>query len=87
MGKDSLIVIYGMPGCPTCQKTVALAEEYSLRYTYKDATIPEHQQEFVARFPNENRVPQVVWSDKHIGGYNEFLNEIADTRNYGDGPL
>jgi glutaredoxin len=32
-------------------------------------------------------VPQVFWNGNHIGGFEEFAQEIENTRNFGDGPF
>lgn len=82
-----MIVIYGMPGCGVCQRAIALAEDTGLRYTYKDATDPAIRQEFEEKFPGLREVPQITWYDRYVGGYTAFAEEIANTRNYGDGPI
>ena len=82
-----MIVIYGTSICPTCDKAKQMANDYGLRWTFKDVSNREVLSEFMMKFPGENKVPQIVWHDRVIGGYNEFVSEIENTRNYGDGKI
>jgi glutaredoxin len=79
-----MIEIYGTPTCGFCKKAVALAEQYALKYTYKDVTADEtYMAEFKEKFPNQKSVPQIMWNGNWIGGYNQLAEEIQNTRNFG----
>jgi glutaredoxin len=83
-----MIVVYGVPGCGSCERAIALAERYALKYEYVNVLAnDENRKEFDSKFPGELVVPQILWYGRHVGGYNELAKEIDDTRNYGDGQI
>lgn len=83
-----MVTIYGTPGCVWCERAKVLAESSGIKYQYIDvASSEETKNEFKERFPGVMTVPQIVWYDRHIGGYTEFAREVEETRNYGDGQI
>jgi len=83
-----MVRIYGTDDCWFCKEAAKVAESYDLRYTY--INVKENEEtvaEFKSLFPEAKTVPQIVWYNRHIGGYDDFLKEIEDTRNYGDGQV
>lgn len=75
-----MITIYGSENCIWCLKAKQLAETFELEHEYK--LVENYQAEFSSKFPSARTVPQIVWDDTHIGGYemfaktvNEFINE------------
>jgi glutaredoxin len=43
--------------------------------------------EFKERFPEAKTVPQILWDNRHVGGYTELVTEIENLNlgNYGQG--
>jgi glutaredoxin len=82
-----MIVIYGNNICPDCDTAKKISNDYNLRWSFKDVSQPENHAEFLSKFPGESRLPQIVWHDRWIGGLKEFVSEIENTRNYGDGKI
>lgn len=83
-----MVEIYGMESCVLCKKAIELCEQFQLRYIYKDvASSPEMGFEFIEKFPDSDKVPQILWNGIHFKTYNAFQEEVYNTRNYGDAPL
>lgn len=85
-----MITIYGKNNCAYCQKAKQICRDYRLSFTYYPI---DDQNEFFLKFmelfPNAKTVPQILWDDKPIGGYNELTVEIENLGlgNYGQGDL
>lgn len=84
---SSNVIIYGNSICPDCDTAKRLANDYGLRWEFKNVSQTEVHAEFLRRFPGESRLPQIVWHDNWVGGLQEFAIEIENTRNYGDGQI
>ena len=83
-----MIVIYGKPDCQYCTKAKSLVEDRGLAYEYIDISVGDAKQELLTRKPDAKMVPQIWWHNRHIGGYNELVNEIENTiGGYGDGKI
>jgi len=81
-----MVIIYGTSSCVFCEKAKRLAEQYSLDYQYITVDDKQTQQDFKQRFPGAKTVPQIIWNNRHVGGYTEFAQEIENTiGNYGQG--
>lgn len=81
-----MITIYGTEICSYCIRSKKLAEQYNLKYEWKDAD--ENEAELKERIGQYETIPQIFWHDRHIGGYTEFVSEIENTSGgYGDGNL
>lgn len=80
-----MIKIYATESCPWCKKARALAEQHNLPYEYKIIFSDEDKQEFRRLFADAKTVPQIMWNDKYIGGYEDFAAEIENTREFGQG--
>ena len=85
-----MIKIYGTANCGYCQKAKQLCREMKLGFVYiplDQDSFPEHREEFKQLFPEAKTVPQILWDEKHIGGYNELVTEIENLNigNYGQG--
>lgn len=81
-----MIKIYGTPTCGFCLRAKKLAERHGLTYEYFDITYSKYRDQMNEALESEAvTVPQIWWYDKHIGGYQEFSEEIDNTRSYGDG--
>lgn len=72
-----MVTIYGTENCVFCKKAIALAESYNLVYEYIDAK--SNIEDFKDKFPGAKTVPQIIWNNIHLGGYNEFAEEIENT--------
>ena len=81
--KNAMIEIYGRPKCGYCDKSIKLAEQYNLKYEYKNAEDLNVYSELLEKIGSVPTVPQIVWNNKHIGGYESFYTEIENTREYG----
>lgn len=82
-----MILIYGNTNCIWCDRAKALCKQYDLEYEYKSIQVPEFFQELQEKVPGVKTVPQIFWHDKYIGGYDQFVTELENTRNYGDGQI
>jgi glutaredoxin len=82
-----MIVIYATSSCGWCKKAKSLCEQYKLPREYIVIDSEETKAEFKQKFPDAKTVPQITWHEKAIGGYEDLLREIEDTRTYGDGAL
>jgi glutaredoxin 1 len=82
-----MIKIYGTPTCGFCLRAKKLAERHGLTYEYFDVTYSKYRDQMNEALGSKTAetVPQIWWYDKHIGGYQEFSEEIDNTRTYGDG--
>ena len=74
-----MITIYGKEDCMYCMRAKRLAESNDLDYTYKDIT--DDRSEFDRLFPGKNKVPQIMWNEKHVGGFEEFMDEVYNRGN------
>lgn len=82
-----MITIYSMNGCSWCVKAKEIAESYSLEYQVKDVGDTQTLTELQRLVPAVRTVPQIFWDDRHIGGYNEFAEEVQNTiGGYGESP-
>jgi glutaredoxin len=83
-----MIKIYGKNNCTYCQKAKDLCRQYKLNFTYYPIDQnDEFFSQFMELFPNAKTVPQIMWDNKPIGGYNELTAEIENLGlgNYGQG--
>lgn len=84
-GRKAMIEIYGKPNCGFCDMSVEIAERYNLEYEYKDATDLEIYSQLLEKIGSVPSVPQIFWNSNHIGGYESFVAEIENTREFGQG--
>ena len=79
-----MLTIYGKENCGYCTKSKALAEQYHIKYEYRNVEQFEFLEQMITMAPKTKTVPQIWWHGRHIGGYNEFAGEVQDTLgNYG----
>ena len=71
-----VIKIYGTQNCSYCKQAKDVAESYDLPYEYIDLHEGDNMNIFQKKFPGVRTVPQIVWYDKHVGCFTEFLQEI-----------
>jgi glutaredoxin len=84
-----MITIYGTEWCKWCKAAKRVAEERGLQHTWKDVEDPVLYEEMKARvLVDTSKIPQIFWHDRHIGGYDMFVEEIENTSGgYGDGKV
>jgi glutaredoxin len=81
-----MIVIYGNEACVYCRKAKRLAEQYELRYEWKDTDSDFILNELKTMLPNVKTIPQIWWNGNHIGGYEDFATAVNNTiGGYGEG--
>jgi len=85
------VVIFGKSTCNWCDRAQEVCAQYSIECTYKDVDDrfdgPTYLAELQQLKPDAKTVPQIWWNGKYIGGYNELVKEIENTREYGQGRL
>jgi len=70
--------IYGTDSCKFCIKAKELLVRYHKEYTFIDVMGNDNAfAEFSKKFPNVNRIPQIIEGDNHIGGYRELRKWLA----------
>lgn len=83
-----MITIYGNSVCKWCIAAKKLAEDYGLAYEWIDLDFDENLNRFKINFPNARSIPQIMWDNRHLGGYDDFLKEIENTiGGYGQGKI
>ena len=84
----ALIEIYGTSTCNWCDRAREACIQYELDHSYKSLDDrfdgESNKAELLERFKGTPRtVPQIYWGGNYIGGYNELITEIENTRNFG----
>lgn len=74
-----MITIYGHQRCGYCRKAKKLAEQYNLKYEWRDTDEGDNLNQLKAILPNAKTVPQIWWNESHIGGYEDFATEVQNT--------
>ena len=83
-----MIIIYGNIRNEKVEKALDIAINYELQFEYRNVDMfLEYLDEVNELLPGVDSYPQIFWHGKHIGGYEDFVNEIENTRNYGDGKI
>jgi glutaredoxin len=77
-----VITIYGSENCIWCLRAKQLAETFELEHEYKSVEL--YQAEFSSKFPSARTVPQIVWGDTYIGGYEMFAKAVNEFINNGE---
>lgn len=80
-----MILIYGKPGCPFCEKAKTLCEIRGLAYEYKSMGTDFTREELLETFPMAKTVPQIVVNGVKIGGYEDLTKYIEETGYNGTG--
>ena len=74
-----MITIYGNELCGWCRKAKKLAEQYELKYEWKDTDIQDNHNQLKLLKPDSKTIPQIWWHDSYIGGYEDFAREVENT--------
>ena len=65
--------IYGTLNCVYCDMAKKLLAIYDKEYAFIDVAEDEDiTAAFFNKFPNVNKVPQIMDDDKYVGGYEEL---------------
>ena len=80
-----MILIYGKPMCPFCDKAKALCEQRGFDYEYKTLGTDYTKEELLETFPGARTVPQIVINGEKIGGWDQMVKYIEETGYNGTG--
>ena len=80
-----MILIYGKPMCPFCDKAKALCEQRGYAYEYKTLGTDYSKEELLETFPGARTVPQIVINGEKIGGWDQMVKYIEETNYTGTG--
>lgn len=69
-------VVYCRDNCIYCDKAKELLTNHGFKFEEKN--VYEHKEEFKELFPDAKTVPQIIFYDKHVGGYNELVEEFVN---------
>lgn len=67
-------VVYSRDNCIYCDKAKELLTTQGFKFEEKN--VYEHSEEFKSLFPGAKTVPQIIFYGKHVGGYNELVEEF-----------
>jgi len=85
-----MIRIFGNNECADCKTAKSIADDYNLRWTFFNIDEAEHfytLKSLVGEDVSCVNMPQIFWGNTRLNGLSEFLTEIEETRNYGDGTI
>jgi glutaredoxin len=80
-----MILIYGKPQCPYCEKAKNLCEQRGYQFEYKTLDIDYTKEELLENFPGARTVPQIVVNGLKVGGFEGFTKYIEETGYTGTG--
>jgi glutaredoxin 3 len=78
-----MVIIYGTEWCSYCIRAKKLVEQYQLDFQFRDVDTDEMKQQLKAILPDYKTIPQIWWHGNHIGGYDDFVCELENTRSFG----
>jgi glutaredoxin len=74
-----MILIYGKPMCPFCDRAKALCEQRGFAYEYKTLGTDYSKEELLETFPGARTVPQIVVNGNKVGGFDGFTKYLEET--------
>lgn len=80
-----MIIIYGKPQCPFCDKAKHLLDVRQINYEYRQLGVDFEREQILEEFPEARTFPQIVINGIKIGGYEQMLTYIEDTNYNGTG--
>lgn len=80
-----MIIIYGKPHCPFCEKAKQLCEIRGFDYEYRQMDVDYTREQLLENFPGARTVPQIVVNGLKVGGYEEFARYVEETSFTGTG--
>lgn len=72
-----MITVYTKDNCPYCIKAKALLSSENIEYTERRIGIDITRDDFLEAFPNARTVPQIVFDEELIGGYDDLAKRLA----------
>jgi glutaredoxin len=78
-----MLIIYGNELCGYCRKAKNLATQYSIKFEFRNTDDAEVLNQLKKDLPGVMTIPQIWWHGKYIGGYEDFANEVENTRGFG----
>ena len=78
-----MIVIYGKPQCPECEKAKMFCETQGLEYVYKTLGTDYTKEQLIEQFPGARAVPQITVNDAPIGTFKMFLEYLESNNKTG----
>ena len=72
-----MIKIYGSSNCIWCLKAKQLCETLELEHDYIKVEDIGFE-EFAKKFSGMQTVPQIMWGEDHVGGYQEFAVKVNE---------
>jgi glutaredoxin len=82
-----MIEIYGKDNCKWCVEAKITCDQYELEYVYKSCEDFEIMEELSSKLSVVKKLPQIWWNGRHIGGFEDLVMEIGNTRNFGQESL
>ena len=80
-----MILIYGKPNCPFCERAKALCEQRNFHFEYKTLDEDYSKEQLLEWFPGARTVPQIVVGGLKVGGYEQFTKYLEETGYTGTG--
>jgi glutaredoxin 3 len=80
-----MIIIYGKPMCPFCEKAKQFCETRGFNYEYKSMGTDFTREELLETFPEARTVPQIIINGEKIGGYDKLTSYVENTNYTGTG--
>ena len=71
-----MIEIWSKPNCVFCDKAEMLCKMKSLDYKKYMLDVDYTREDFVNKFPEARTFPQIWIDEKHVGGYDQFKDEV-----------
>jgi glutaredoxin len=80
-----MIMIWGKPQCPFCDKAKRLLDSREIAYEYKQLGVDFEREDVLAEFPEARTFPQIVINGLKIGGYEQLGTYLEETGYNGTG--
>ena len=80
-----MIMIWGKPQCPFCDKAKRLLDSREIAYEYKQLGVDLRREDILEEFPEARTFPQIVINGLKIGGYEQLGTYLEETGYNGTG--
>lgn len=80
-----MIIIWGKPQCPFCERAKTLLDSRGIAYEYKQLGVDFEREDILAEFPQARTFPQIVINGQKIGGYDQLGSYLEETNYNGTG--
>lgn len=72
--------IYSKPGCPYCEKFIAIVEYEELKHVVYELSRDFTKEEFYEKFGVGSTFPQITLDDLHLGGCQESIKYMQENK-------